>query len=214
MDALPSLQWSHTVWMTVFLTIASFLYLPQHTSSSVRRHPVGGRCALLTWVQCSVAYFISPNKNTFLSILSYFLPDRIFCFHLLPRQLARIFSLLETCPDTQGSVVCARLRPKVEDSLLFLPCIVQHPAGPQSGGTAPPGTGTPLLPRAPLSPYQAAAGRWSWSLLQDEARRFGKALCLVLVGTGCRSSKGTAPPQVLAAASPPWPLPSLGPHEA
>ena len=39
---------------------------------------------------CCLFYLPKPNK--FLSILSDFLPDRIFCFHLWPRQLPRMFS--------------------------------------------------------------------------------------------------------------------------
>lgn len=53
--------------------------------------------------------FYLPKQNKFLSILSDFLPDRIFCFHLRPRRLPRMFS----SPAAQGSRPVGRLQLRV-----------------------------------------------------------------------------------------------------
>lgn len=73
--------------------------------------------------------FYLQKQNKFLSILSYFLPDRIFCFHSLPCQLPIIIFFLRPVETLRVQWSMARLWPKVEDSLLFLPSIVQYPAG-------------------------------------------------------------------------------------
>ena len=64
---LPSMRKkSHTEFKTMFLKIASFLYMsPLHFLLCLLSVLGEGCCALLTWVQWSIAYFISPNKTNF-----------------------------------------------------------------------------------------------------------------------------------------------------
>lgn len=92
-----------------------------------------GCCALLTWVQWSVAYFISPNKTNFspFCLISYQIESFVFACCLVSFQEIFFFLRWVETPGVQWSA--ARLRPKFQDSLLFLPSIVQHPAEPSPG---------------------------------------------------------------------------------
>lgn len=163
-----------------------------------------GYNALLTWVQWSVAYFISLNKTNFSLFcrISYQIESFVFTCCLVSFQE---FFLLETSQDTQGSVVCGRLRLKVEDSLLFLPSIVQHPvrSGPwPHWPRVQPGTNV-LLQRcgtgAPSSGFTIAA---CW--MEEETRSFERvgvpwssAFCVVPVKAGWRISGDASLPHTM-----------------
>lgn len=88
-----------------------------------------GCCAILTWVQWSIVYFFSPNKTNFSTLcpVSYKLESFVFIHCLVSFQEFFFLRLVET-HRFQWSA--AQLWSKVEDSLLFLPSILQHSPGP------------------------------------------------------------------------------------
>lgn len=92
------------------------------------------RSADLSSVVCCLFYL--PKQNKFLSILFYFLPDRIFCFHLLPCQLPRIFfflRLVET-PRVQWSVAGSGPRSRIPS--FSFPVLSSILRGPVPGHTS------------------------------------------------------------------------------
>lgn len=156
--------WGGQAWSPgrIYLDLAPLL---SHSTPPCRKEPRRAEDGVLLHAQpwgrllcppdpssLSCCLFYLPKPNKFLSILSDFLPDRIFCFHLWPRQLPRMFS----SQAVQGPRPTAWLRPRVRipsSSFPALSCFLR-PVG-QAAGAGPRWLGHGRTCSVP------AEGRWA-----------------------------------------------------
>lgn len=120
------------------------------------------------------AYFISENKTKFLCVLFYFLHDRIFCFHLQPLQLPRIFTPcglprhagFNSLPPGPGP------RSRIPSfSFPVLSCILRGPSPYIAAAAVTKGTGTRHTPAATVTAAEHSPSSNDNSMTSDTLLR-------------------------------------------
>lgn len=125
-------------------------------------------------LQSAVCLFYLWKQNKFLCVLFYFLHDRIFCFHLQPLQLPRIFTpcALLKCVGFNSLPPGPGPRSRIPSfSFPVLSCILQGPSPYIAAAVVTKGTGTRHTPAATVTAAEHSPSSHDNSMTSDTLLR-------------------------------------------
>lgn len=134
--------------------LPAFKSIPAFPPTSLLSILYEGHRVLLTLVECYLLILSQKTKQISLRFLFYFLHDRIFCFHLQPLQLPRIFTPCGLSRHIQFNSLPLGPSPRLRIpsfSFPLLSCILQGPSPYIAAAAVTKGTGTSHAPAATVT---------------------------------------------------------------